>query len=249
MHDVAVVGGGPAGLLTARRCAEAGLDVTVLEEHEHIGEPVHCTGIISLETATLTKISEDVVLNRLRRACLIAPGGGSCHVPWTGSGTEELLAVDRAQFDRSLAEQAQRAGATVRTGARVDEIASDADGVTLLSGARAIHARACVLACGVSYRLHRQLGLGLPAHVLHTAQVEVESEPADAVEIHFGREIAPDGFLWAVPVRRGEGAALKLGVLSRGDAGAGLARFLARPEMRARLRGEPGRPVRRLLPL
>src|SRR6266404_9078159 len=89
MHDVAVVGGGPAGLLTARRCAEAGLDVTVLEEHEHIGEPVHCTGIISLETATLTKISEDVVLNRLRRACLIAPGGGSCHVPWTGSGTEE----------------------------------------------------------------------------------------------------------------------------------------------------------------
>src|SRR5439155_19858846 len=130
MHDLAIVGGGPAGLLTARRCAEAGLDVTVLEEHEHIGEPVHCTGIISLETATLTKISEDVVLNRLRRACLIAPGGGSCHVPWTGSGTEELLAVDRAQFDRSLAEQAQRAGATVRTGARVDEIASDADGVT-----------------------------------------------------------------------------------------------------------------------
>jgi flavin-dependent dehydrogenase len=131
----------------------------------------------------------------------------------------------------------------------VDEIASDADGVTLLTGTRAIHARACVLACGVSYRLHRQLGLALPAHVLHTAQVEVESEPADVVEVHFGREIAPDGFLWAVPVRRGEGAALKLGVLSRGDAGAWLARFLARPEVRARLRRPPGRLVRRLLPL
>jgi geranylgeranyl reductase family protein len=249
MHDVAVVGGGPAGLLTARRCAEAGLDVTVLEEHEQIGQPVHCTGIISLETASLTKIPEDLVLQRLRHARLMAPGGGSCHVPWTGSGTEEILAVDRGQFDRSLAEQAQRAGAIVRTGARVDEIASDADGVTLLTGTRAIHARACVLACGVSYRLHRQLGLGLPAHVLHTAQVEVESEPADEVEIHFGREIAPDGFLWAVPVRRGEGAALKLGVLSRGDAGACLARFLARPEVRSRLRRPPGRPVRRLLPL
>ena len=33
MHDVAIVGGGPAGLLTARRCAEAGLDVLLLEEH------------------------------------------------------------------------------------------------------------------------------------------------------------------------------------------------------------------------
>src|SRR5207247_2980083 len=120
--EVAVVGRGPAGRLAGRRCAEAGLDVTVLEEHEHIGEPVHCTGIISLETATLTKISEDVVLNRLRRACLIAPGGGSCHVPWTGSGTVELLAVDRVQFDQSLADQAQRAGATVRYGVWADVV-------------------------------------------------------------------------------------------------------------------------------
>jgi digeranylgeranylglycerophospholipid reductase len=249
MHDVAVVGGGPAGLLTARRCAESGLDVIVLEEHERIGEPVHCTGIISLETASLTKIPEDIVLNRLRRARLVAPGGASCEVAWTGSGSEELLVVDRGQLDRSLAEEALRAGAVVRTGARVDGIEPGADGVALAVGGASVSARACVLACGVSYRLHRQLGLALPGEILHTAQVEVESEPADTVELHFGRQIAPDGFLWAVPLCRGNTASLKLGVLARGDAGACLARYLQRPEVRARLRREPGRLIRRLLPV
>ena len=37
MIDVVIIGGGPAGLLAARRLAEAGCDVIVLEEHRHIG--------------------------------------------------------------------------------------------------------------------------------------------------------------------------------------------------------------------
>ena len=39
MLDLIVVGGGPAGLLTATRCAEAGLNVLVLEEHPELGAP------------------------------------------------------------------------------------------------------------------------------------------------------------------------------------------------------------------
>ena len=54
MIDVAVVGAGLAGLLTAARCAESGLDVLLLEEHARIGRPTHCTGIVSLEPAELS---------------------------------------------------------------------------------------------------------------------------------------------------------------------------------------------------
>src|SRR5215468_1304816 len=111
MHDVAIVGGGPAGLLTARRCAEAGLDVALLEEDPEIGQPTHCTGIISLETAVLAKIPEDIVLSRLEHARLLSPGGVGCSVRWGGAGSEEILVVDRGQFDRVLAEQARAAGA------------------------------------------------------------------------------------------------------------------------------------------
>lgn len=249
MHDLAVVGGGPAGLLTARRCAEAGLDVVLLEEHARIGEPAHCTGIISLETAALAKIADDIVLGRLDRARLVSPGGAECEVRWKGAGSEEVLVVDRALFDQGLAEQAQRAGVAVRTGARVDDIQVGAEAVALEAGGARVSARACVLACGVSYRLHRQLGFALPGQVVHTAQVEVEAEPADTVELFFGHGVAPEGFIWSVPIRRPEGPALKLGALARGDAGACLARFLERPEVRGRLLSPPGRMVRRLLPL
>jgi digeranylgeranylglycerophospholipid reductase len=249
MHDLAIVGGGPAGLLTARRCAEAGLDVMVFEEHAEIGAPTHCTGIVSLETAALAKITDDIILGRLQLARLFSPGGTACEVHWPASGSEEILVVDRAQFDRSLADQARRAGAVIRAGARVDAIEVRAGDVMLDAGGAPVAARACVLACGVSYRLHRQLGFALPAQMVHTAQVEVDAEPAEAVELYFGRDLAPDGFLWAVPIRRGSRPGLKMGALARGDAGACLLRFLERPRVWARLRSSPGRMIRRLLPL
>jgi digeranylgeranylglycerophospholipid reductase len=249
VHDLAIVGGGPAGLLTARRCAEAGLDVLLFEEHVQVGEPIHCTGIISSETAALAKTPDEIVLGRLQRARLVSPAGDACEARWAASGSEEILVVDRGHFDRGLAEQAQRAGAVIRTGTRVDGVEVDSQGVTLDVGGRDVSARACVLACGVSYRLHRQLGFGLPAQVVHTAQVEVDAEPSETVELYFGREVAPDGFLWAVPIRRGNRPGLKLGALARGDAGGYLSRFIAHPKIRARLRSAPGRMIRRLLPL
>ena len=75
MKDVIVVGAGPAGLYTALRAAEAGLDVLVLEEHPEIGMPTHCTGVVSAETNRLYKIPDDVVLNRPPSCLVISPGG------------------------------------------------------------------------------------------------------------------------------------------------------------------------------
>jgi digeranylgeranylglycerophospholipid reductase len=249
MRDVAVIGAGPAGLLAARRCAEAGLDVSVLEEHPAVGRPTHCTGVISLETASLAKIPDEIILKRLTHARLISPGGARCDLRWHGEGSEEILVIDRGAFDRSLAEQAAAAGALIETGARVDGLAVDDDGVTLTAATRTVRARAVILACGVSYRFQRQLGLGLPGLVAHTAQVEVDAEATELVELYLGRDVAPDGFLWSVPISRGGRPGLKIGVLTRGDAGACLHRFLSRREVRCRLLSPPGRPVRRLLPL
>ena len=247
--DVAIVGGGPAGLLVAARCAEAGLDVLLSEEDPVIGEPAHCTGVISLETAELAKVPDEIILQRPGRARLHAPGGRSCDIAWEGDGREQILAIDRAAFDRALAARAAEAGAVICTGVPVSRLAVGADGVELEAGQGVLRARACVLACGVTYRFQRQLGLGLPGQVVHTAQLEVDAEPSDCVELHFGRSVAPDGFAWLTPVRRAGRQRLKVGVIANGDAGAALDRFLARPEVRGRLGAEPDKPIRRLLPL
>ena len=229
--DVAVVGGGPAGLLAAGHLAQAGLDVVLLEEHPQIGEPVHCTGIISLETAELAKIADDAILGRITRARLVGPRGAHVEQVWPALRTEPIVVIDRARFDLGLARQAHDAGAEVRTGVRVLDVETSSRSVTLHTETTRLSARACVLACGVSYRLQRRLGLGLPGQAIHTAQVELDAQPEDAVEVRFGRDVAPNGFVWAVPVSRGGRARLKVGAMATGDAGACLDAFLARPEV------------------
>ena len=245
MHDAVVVGAGPAGLYAPQCLVREGLDVVVLEEHAEIGAPTHCTGLMSAESIELYKFPDDVVLNR-PTVCLVASPRGS--VAALRSGPEEIVVVDRAGFDRALAANAREAGATIVTGSRVDRIDVQPSFVEVTGTEGVRRARVVVLAAGVTYRFHRPLGLGTPS-VVHTAQIEVGAQPADALEIHLGRSVAPEGFVWLVPVKRGAHDALKAGILLRGDARAHLLRFLARDDVAARLATTPKEPIRRLLPV
>jgi digeranylgeranylglycerophospholipid reductase len=249
VFDVAIIGGGPAGLLTATRLAQSGLDVVVLEEHPLIGAPTHCTGIVSQEAAELAKIPDEIVLSRLCRATMVAPGGRRVEHAWRPETGEELLVMDRGAFDRRLAVDAIAAGVDVRTATRVTGLHMRGERLVVSAGHEPLRARACVLACGVSYRFHRDLALGLPGQVIHTAQVEVDADPADVVTMHFGRAVAPDGFVWTVPFRRNGRPRVKIGAMARGNAAAYLRSFLERDDIRDGLRSEPAEPIRRLLPL
>lgn len=246
MNDVVVIGGGPAGLLTAARLAGEGYQVTVLEEHERVGAPTHCTGLVSAEITELYKVPDHLVLHRPTACLVMSPGGAVARFRSPG---EELLVLDREALDQDLAAGAVQAGAIVLTGQRVRAVVDRERSVEAVTETGAVvRARAAVLASGISYRFHAQLGAE-PPPVLQTAQLEVDARPAEALEIHLGRGLAPEGFAWVAPVRRRERSRIKVGVLLRGDARRHLERFLARPEQAARLQEPLPEPVRRPVPV
>jgi len=248
MHEVVVVGGGPAGLFAAGRLARAGRDVVLLEEHHAPGEPVHCTGILAREAFDEFAIPRDVILNELTTARFVSPSG--CEILHRTRSVEAVV-IDRRALDVHLAREASRLGARVQTGSRVLGVTVDAEGVTVRHTAGTeIRARACVLATGGRYGLHRGLGFGLPDLFLHTAQMEIPAGRPGEVELHFGRDVAPGGFAWAVPVWRGDRSFARVGVMAERNAPAYFDRMLDRVAGRWGITRMPDAPPRqRILPL
>ncbi len=216
VRDAVVIGGGPAGSMAARRLAERGHDVVLIEEHETSGVPVHCTGLLGEDAFDEFDLPRQTILGVASAARFWAGDGGSVLI---ASERVKAAVIDRALFDQDMSRRAIAAGVEVRLGCRAVEMQAATDHVEVKTGLGAsILARACVLACGANYRFHRQLGLGMPRAYLQSAQLETPFPACAHIEVKFGRDVAPKGFAWLVPFQRAGESYARIGLMC-GDEG------------------------------
>ena len=215
-YDAIVTGAGPAGILAATKIAENRHNVLLLEEHERIGAPDHCAGLLSASGLKLLglKPPDEVIQNTVSGARIHAPSGHSIFIE---RGRREALVVDRRRFDSWLAEMASHQGVEIATKSKVTEISrSKKDTVTVKTSSRSFEPKAVVIAEGVRSVLSRSMGFSavskssrLPAYQYEVNGVDIEE---DLVEMFYGRQLAPGFFAWIIPL--GDGKA-RVGLAAR----------------------------------
>lgn len=113
-YDVIVVGAGSAGCSAAKEAAVRGAKTIVLEEHQAIGVPIHCTGRIQGSSFTqeiMAGLDQNIILTEYRIRRVFAPSGQIVQeIPIAG---RVCCMVRRDEFDREIARQAVKAGATI----------------------------------------------------------------------------------------------------------------------------------------
>ena len=111
-NQASIVGASVAGLLSSTMIAERGVRVTVYEEHREVGIPEKCDGlVVSKGMAELGLVPpSNIVQNHIAKAIFFSPSGKEIQID---ARRQNVIVLDRARFDRFLAEKAARAGARI----------------------------------------------------------------------------------------------------------------------------------------
>lgn len=221
-HEIVVVGGGPAGLLSAKASAELGKDVLLLESKDKIGQYEHCAGLLSLEGLSklgLANLPKDVVQNNsITGARLYSPSGKMIDV---SKNSTTACVVDRAKFNMHLSALAEKKGVKIHTSSKVKSISRKEDSLILKLGKQksfsSLISRIVILAEGRFPSLNQQLGLSVPPRdkIVFTSMYimsGVDDINPKLVELYQAKKYAPGFFSWIIPIDK---TSAKVGLGSR----------------------------------
>jgi digeranylgeranylglycerophospholipid reductase len=259
-YDIAVVGSGPAGAVTAREAAAGGLRVLLIDKRQELGAPIQCSGAVSrhaLEEAAVPP-SAEFVQEAIFGFGIFNERGASTLIDYrrlkpleygAEAGKKPLgYVVDRRRFDRYLMTMAERAGAEVWLKTEGLGMSPLDDDFCLLRVRRfkqevTVKTRVIVGADGLQSQvgkwadLKTHLRLNELASCLQFVVDGVETQ--GLLEIITGHEWAPGGYAWVFPKGHGY-AEIGLGVIptmTRHDAQWHLDRFLRQSFFQKRFAG------------
>lgn len=208
MHDVIVVGGGPAGCISASLLS-GDHDVLVLEEHKVSGSPVQCAGLVTEDVIGMFGVKPDI-LNTVYGANVHFPGGGCLTVR---SDKPKGILVDRGDLDRKLADAAADAGAEFVYGERYKNHRIAGDRIIVNDSAEA---SLLVGADGHTSAVSAFRENNGPREYIRGIQADVRCrrDEQELMDLRIDNDLAPGFFTWEIPF----GDYVRVGLCSRWDA-------------------------------
>ena len=192
--DVIVKGGGLAGLITAREVAKNGFSVLVIEEHNEIGLPDKCAGLVSMRVLEELNVSEfkKVIQNKIERAVIYSPSKIELEID---ASRQNVVVINRHEFDKLIAIEALKYGAKINDNERVVNYKEN-DKVVVKTDKEYYVCKYFVDAGGYTSLLKlRNKGVIPAARYLIKGKFEKEK-----VEIFVDQNITNGFFTWIVPI-------------------------------------------------
>ena len=189
--DVLVVGAGPAGLYLARLLEKSGLKTTILEEHDSIGRPSHCSGLISKNLDSFVHPRREWIEHEVSGA-FIRCGGTSLHAKKRGTAA---YVIDRGKFDASLADGLEN----LKLGVKAETIAVKKDSVSVKTNKGIFKADMLVGCDGANSVVARHFHSGPKRLLTGVIGITQEEDYSRNVEIIISKTAAPSGFFWRIP--------------------------------------------------
>ena len=206
IFDVIIVGAGPSGSILGSLLVEYGYEVLVIEEHNKIGEPEHCAGILGYKCWNRLPVKpRKAIISRINWAILYSCGNQKV-VAQGNIG----LAVDRKILDLELFKHAEKRGVRYNLGERVvriREVGREYEVETIQS---CFKSKVLVGADGVNSIVREKL-FKEPLRKAMGYQAIVDWSTRRVIKIFWRKYLMPHGFAWITPDSRGS----KIGVIGR----------------------------------
>jgi geranylgeranyl reductase family protein len=200
IHDVIIVGAGPAGATLAYDLSRSGIDVLVLEK-EKLPRYKACAGGITVKTAALLDLDIGPVTQQVVRGVRAVYKGRSEFTRWYDKPLVHM--VMRQDFDHMLVRRAQESGALVVDGQRVCAVEASRDGFTVRTADDTFKARMAAGADGAGSLVASTLGLanGADLGIGMEAEISVPAEGLVKWDSLMGLELGRirGGYGWIFP--------------------------------------------------
>jgi len=201
MIDALIVGAGPSGSRVAWKLADAGYSTILIEEHEKVGFPCQCAGLVT--PRTLDYLGYKIpVIQEMQGARLWGPKDSFLNFK---AQETKALVIDRSDLDNSIANKAVEAGVDLRTEHKYlghQRIKGGIRATIQTKGGKiGISTKILIGSDGPASRVARDANISGKREVLAAFGADVDGYHGldNHVDLFVGSELAPRFFGWGIP--------------------------------------------------